>query len=108
LKKHLLTLALAASVMGGCQHKEAPPATSGQIETLPAQSFKRDWKADLELKDDSVSRVFVREDVVIAYTKKNMAYVLNKGSGVVRFTAQVSRCGQPQHGTPGRRRNPAR
>jgi outer membrane protein assembly factor BamB len=91
LKKHLLTLALAASVMGGCQHKEAPPATTGQIETFPAQSFKRDWKADLQLKDDSISRVFVREDVVIAYTKKNMAYVLNKGSGVVRFTAQISR-----------------
>ena len=29
--------------------------------------------------------------MVIAYTKKNMAYVLNKGSGVVRFTAQVNR-----------------
>jgi outer membrane protein assembly factor BamB len=90
LKKHLLTLALAASVIGGCRQQEAPPSDTGKIQTLPAQSFKRDWGADLELKNDSVSRVFVREDLVIAYTKKNMAYVLNRGSGVVRFTAQVN------------------
>jgi outer membrane protein assembly factor BamB len=80
---------LAASVMGGCQHREAVPAASS-VEPLPMQSFKRDWAADLELKDDSITRVFLREDVVVAYTKNNMAYVLNRAGGVVRFAAKMT------------------
>jgi hypothetical protein len=75
--------------MGGCQHREAVPAASS-VEPLPMQSFKRDWAADLELKDDSITRVFLREDVVVAYTKNNMAYVLNRAGGVVRFAAKMT------------------
>jgi outer membrane protein assembly factor BamB len=89
LRKHLLSVALAASVMVGCQHKEAVPAASS-IEPLPMQSFKRDWSADLELKGDAITRVFLREDVVVAYTKSNMAFVLNRAGGVVRFAAKVT------------------
>jgi hypothetical protein len=89
LRKHLLSIALAASVMGGCQHREAAPAASS-VEPLPMQSFKRDWMADLELKGDSITRVFLREDVVVAYTKSNMAYVLNRAGGVVRFAAKMT------------------
>jgi outer membrane protein assembly factor BamB len=81
---------LAASVIAGCQHRQGPPSDDSKIQTLPVQSFKRDWGANLELKNDSVSRVFLREDLVIAYTKKNMAYVINRGSGVMRFTAQIT------------------
>jgi len=54
------------------------------------QSFKRDWMADLELKGDAITRVFLREDVVVAYTKSNMAYVLNRAGGVVRFAAKIT------------------
>jgi len=75
--------------MGGCQHKEAVPAASS-VEPLPMQSFRRDWSADLELKGDPITRVFLREDVVVAYTKGNMAYVLNRVGGVVRFAAKVT------------------
>jgi hypothetical protein len=89
LRKHLLSIALVASVMGGCQHREAAPAASS-VEPLPMQSFKRDWMADLELKGDSITRVFLREDVVVAYTKSNMAYVLNRAGGVVRFAAKMT------------------
>lgn len=89
MRKHLLTLALAASLMGGCQHREATPAASS-VEPLPMQSFKRDWSADLELKGDAITRVFLREDVVVAYTKSNMAYVLNRAGGVVRFAARIT------------------
>jgi outer membrane protein assembly factor BamB len=81
---------LAASVIAGCQHRQGPPSDDSKIQTLPVQSFKRDWGANLELKNDSVSRVFLRDDLVIAYTKKNMAYVINRGSGVMRFTAQIT------------------
>lgn len=89
MRKHLLTLALAASVIGGCQHRDTGPANAGAVEPLPMQSFKRDWAADLELKDDPITRVFLREDLVVAYTKKNMAYVLNRAGGAVRFSAKI-------------------
>ena len=89
MRKHLLSVALVASVMGGCQHKEAVPAASS-VEPLPMQSFRRDWSADLELKGDAITRVFLREDVVVAYTKSNMAFVLNRAGGVVRFAAKVT------------------
>ena len=89
MRKHLLSLALVASVMGGCQHREAQPAASS-VEALPMQSFKREWLAPLELKDDAITRVFLREDVVVAYTKSNMAYVLSRAGGAVKFAAKMT------------------
>lgn len=86
MKKHLLSLALLAGTVAGCQ--QTKPKVSGVPEPLPAQSFKRDWAANLQLnKDDSIDRVFVREDLVFVYSKKHMAYAVNKAGGVIRFTA---------------------
>src|SRR3954467_4418653 len=77
VKKHLLSLALLAGTVAGCQ--QTKPTVSGVPEPLPAQSFKRDWAANLQLnKDDSIDRVFVREDLVFVYSKKHNAYAVNK------------------------------
>lgn len=87
--KHLLigSLTLAASILAGCtQPKPAPEVIN---ESLPAQSFRREWQADLNLKDDHVERIFLKEDVVIVYSARNMAYVLNRNSGRIRFSAQI-------------------
>lgn len=98
MKKHLLSLAVAASVLiaSGCQEKPQPQPT-GTIETLPAQSFKREWGANLQLKGDSMDRLFLVEDMVFAYTKKHMAYTLNKKSGVVRFATFLTDSMVPPH-----------
>jgi outer membrane protein assembly factor BamB len=90
----------AATVIGGgalvgCRQESPAPAPA--IENLPAQSFKREWGANLELKDDTVDRVFVKEDLVFVYTKKNYAYGLNRGSGVVRFSDRVTDSRIPMH-----------
>jgi hypothetical protein len=90
LNKHLLTLALAVSAIGGCQHRDTGPKDTGAIEPIPVQSFKREWVADLQMKDDVVDRVILREDLVFAYSKKNVAYVMNRSGGVVRFTAKIT------------------
>lgn len=87
MTKHLLTLLAAASLMLGCAHEEPAP---DPIAPLPAQSFKRDWAANLRLDNDSITRVFVKEDVVIAYTKKHTAFVINKSSGYIRFIAEIT------------------
>jgi outer membrane protein assembly factor BamB len=103
VRKQLLSLSLAvASVVvgvgvgAGCQHK-AQSGSEPAITALPAQSFKRDWGANLQLKDDSVTRVVFREDSVFIYTKKNDAYVLNSQTGAIRFTTHVSDTIVPLH-----------
>lgn len=91
MRKHLLSLALLASVVGGCRHEEEAPKAV-LPEALPSQSFRRDWAANLQLDaGDGIDRVFVREDMVIAYTKKRNAYVMNKAGGVIRFSTFISK-----------------
>jgi outer membrane protein assembly factor BamB len=93
-----LTFAAAATALlvGGCA-TEKKTAEAPLSETINAQSFKRQWAAPLDLKDDPIERVFVKEDVVVAYTKKNQAYVLNKSGGAIRFSAKISDSRLPAH-----------
>jgi len=83
-------LILAASALGGCTTRVAPTANSGTPEALPAQSFRREWAADLKLEKDQIERMFVIEDLVFAFTKGNVAYALNKGSGTIRFFDKIT------------------
>lgn len=95
MRKHLLSLALAAAatttslIGGGCQQKPAA-APAAAIVNLPAESFKREWGANLILKDDAVSRVIVGADTVFVYTGKNDAYALNRAGGQVRFGRHIT------------------
>jgi outer membrane protein assembly factor BamB len=41
-------------------------------------------------KDDAIDRVFVNEDLVFAYSKKNYAYAINRGSGLIRFNTFIA------------------
>lgn len=94
MRKHLLTLALFAGILGGgsgCTHEPPPAVSSGPSEPLPMQSFRRDWGAELLLdKGDAIDRVFVKEDLIFAYTKKNLVFALNRASGVIRFSNNIS------------------
>jgi outer membrane protein assembly factor BamB len=90
VRKHLLlSVTLASSLLAGCQQTKAPVVELP--EAIPAQSFRRDWAANLQLdKGDAIDRLFVREDIVFVYTQKNMAFALNKAGGVIRFSAMIS------------------
>jgi outer membrane protein assembly factor BamB len=103
VRKQLLTLSLAAAAVAtsvvsgaGCQHKP-PAAPESAVTSLPAQSFKRDWGANLQLKGDAVVKVVLREDSVFVYTKKNDAFSLNRQTGTIRFTTHVSDTIVPLH-----------
>ena len=49
----LLAAAVLACVVPGCA-REPKKAEGGPAEALAAQSFRRDWAADLQLKNDRV------------------------------------------------------
>ena len=93
MRKHLLSLALAVSAasvgVGGCHH-EAPPAKESSITSLPPQSFKRGWAADLDLKNDPVVKVALVQDQIFVYSKKNNVFGLERSSGKLWFTRHVS------------------
>ena len=93
MRKHLLSLALAVSAasvgVGGCHH-EAPPTKESSITSLPPQSFKQGWTADLDLKNDPVVKVVLVQDQVFVYSKKNNVFGLERSSGKLWFTRHVS------------------
>jgi outer membrane protein assembly factor BamB len=94
VRKHLLSLALAVSAasvgVGGCHH-EAPPAKESSITSLPPQSFKQGWTADLDLKNgDPVVKVVLVQDQVFVYSKKNNVFGMERSSGKLWFTRHVS------------------
>lgn len=83
MNKPLLSLVLALSAVGmGCRHNP-PPQTTDQNQPIPAQSFQQHWEADLALKDDSVDRIFVRDDLIFVYTHSHKAYILSRSGGQV-------------------------
>jgi len=87
---HLLAPVFLVALLDGCT-KQEPKSDSGPTEALAAQSFRRDWSANLGLKNDHVERVFAREDMIIAYTKRQQAFVINRDSGRIRFTTEITK-----------------
>ncbi|MEZ0267398.1 MAG: PQQ-binding-like beta-propeller repeat protein [Phycisphaerae bacterium] len=95
---------LTAGVLGvlaaGCGPHAKPggnAAATVVAEPIPAQSFKREWAADLKIGNDAVDRMFVSEDLLFVYTKSNTAYVMNRASGRVRFFDKVTTSKLPPH-----------
>jgi outer membrane protein assembly factor BamB len=70
---------IAAMVLiGGCA---TPQQVRREPQILPAQSFARQWTAELDLQRDNVEQIHVRPDMVFAYTQRRHSYVLNRGGG---------------------------
>lgn len=82
-----LSLGIASGMAGGCQHAEIKPDVP-TIE-LSSGSFARKWVADLGLKEDEVTDVFVRDTLVIVYTRNHLAHVLDRESGENKWVVQV-------------------
>jgi outer membrane protein assembly factor BamB len=82
----LLALGLAGGFAGGCQTN----VKSSTVAEIPAGAFTRKWMADLALKGDEATDVFVRDNLIIVYTRDHFAYVLDRESGTSKWVAQVS------------------
>jgi hypothetical protein len=79
-------LTLVAALAGCQQQKSAPPP----VAEVPSGSFMRKWVADVALKSDSVANVYVREDLLIVYTKNHFGYVFNRDSGGFMWVANIT------------------
>lgn len=73
----------------GCTHRTAT-APAGPVAEIPAGGFTIKWRADLGLKGDQASQMFLREDLLIVYTRNHFAYVLDRESGENKWVAPVS------------------
>jgi outer membrane protein assembly factor BamB len=84
-------LALSGGTFGtGCKHQENQTTSSSAVAEIPAGGFTRKWMANLGLKGDQVSNVFVREDLLIIYTRNHFAHVLDREAGTSKWVAKVS------------------
>ena len=84
------TLCACAALLvlaGGCQ-KAKPPAPKA-AEPLPLQSFARQWATNLELKNDAITSVHVREGAIFAYTKQGRVAALGRDTGAIQYWVTV-------------------
>lgn len=75
----------AAGLMVGCHRKTAAPEE--RIGPLPVESFRSQWRQTvpldkLEKKADTVTDLFLREDLLVVYSEGNHVYHLERDSGV--------------------------
>src|SRR5262245_45927307 len=68
LRQHHLISLILLGVAAGCASKPQTPTTG----LLSAQSFIKRWEQRLVNPSDPVTRLFVRDDRVIAYTGKHL------------------------------------
>jgi len=81
-------LALAIASAAGCAKTDKTPKKP-DIDAIPAGNFARNWQELLNLKSDAADRLYVRGDNVFLYTKGNVAYVMNRTGGNLKFINRV-------------------
>src|SRR5258708_3910886 len=80
----MVFLGAAGGLAGlACQSSSTKSSAPGPVAEIPAGGFTPKWRADLGLKSDHATNVYVREDLVIIYTRDHFAHVLDRESGVV-------------------------
>ena len=84
----VLAVGLTSLFAAGCQTNHVP--ATAQVAEIPAGSFTSKWNADLALKGDKATDIFVRDNLIIVYTREHFAYVLDRESGASKWVAQVS------------------
>jgi len=82
-----MTLSFAAAgMLVGCRAETYQPTP----QPVEANSFVQNWRADLNLKHDSVKALHVRENSVIAYTAENKGYWLAASGGSLMNINQIA------------------
>ncbi len=96
VNKHLVCLwiALAASLtLGtGCTSHRGGGGPGSKIAPLPANSFAQQWFNDLKLSKDTVTKLYLRDDTLFAYTNGDQVFAVGSQGGDLRYLAhpQVS------------------
>ena len=87
----LLTALVTAGALGGCAGGGGTSAADQPRESgeLPAPGFARDWATRLDLKNDTVDRLFVRGGLLFVYTKGGSSYVMKRDTGELLHFDQV-------------------
>lgn len=94
--KRLVSMAIgigsvAGSLMvgaAGCAHKSAPAMQETVAETS-SPHVRRNWLADLALKNDQVASIHARQDKLYVYTDNNMVYVISRNGGTINWASQI-------------------
>lgn len=88
----LVGAAAILSALAGCADKPEPEVRP-TIGAIPPNSFVQQWKAPLNLENDALSELHLREDNVYAYTRNDVAYSLARGGGDLRYAAPIRASG---------------
>jgi outer membrane protein assembly factor BamB len=97
------SLALAVVIMslmcaGGCRKDRAERGDQDtRDDSLPLQTFARQWATDLQLRGDALDELHVRDDTVYAYTEDGRAVSLARDSGAIEFNRPIKGGGTLLH-----------
>lgn len=87
MTKHLLSLMIGMTCLAGCQSgTEAPPSST--IGPIPPRNFAEQWEARIPLRNDTVSRMYLRDKYLFVYSDNNRVHALDRTSGVLGRAAQ--------------------
>jgi outer membrane protein assembly factor BamB len=79
--KHLLILPLfLAALTAGCAAHAVPPPRSAPA-LLPANTFDGKWSTNIDPASGPIAQIYVREDLLFAYTADGTSYVLSRDTG---------------------------
>lgn len=83
---------LVLAVVGIAAGCAKPPVryTPNPIAALPAGSLKLDWIAPLNVKNDAVSQIDVRDDVIYVFTRDKQVFAINRKPGTIRFAMRIN------------------
>lgn len=83
-------LLVAAAILlcaAGCRTEAPPPKPSGP---LPVNSFMRHWRTNLELKNDPIRSIHVRDNSIFAYTRSGQVASLKREGGGLEFINRIA------------------
>jgi outer membrane protein assembly factor BamB len=81
----MVTAWCAGLVLSGGCHGKRPAAKAAPDESLPLQTFARQWATDLKLGGNGLRELHVRTNSVYAYTADGRAISLARDSGSIEF-----------------------
>jgi len=86
---------LAGALMtgaAGCGNKKEP-APVPKVTPLQPGSFTPAWHANLELRNDRLTELHVREDMIFAYARDHVAYGIGRSGGALLFINPIKASG---------------
>ncbi|MCC6240589.1 MAG: PQQ-binding-like beta-propeller repeat protein [Phycisphaerales bacterium] len=86
--KHLWIVLVSLCFVVGCAHR--PVAQLPEPALIPANSFMSSWSADLGNKQGRIEQIFVRDNLLIAYTDQHYSYALNRANGDVKRMDRIN------------------